>query len=87
MFFGYLLQKQKGQGYKIAEMEKALLDYLYLNPRVAQEADFYEWRFNSEEFLAKADITKLHKYAAAFKNKRLTIRLEKILTLMRQADK
>ena len=85
LFFGYQLQKQKGQGYKIAEMEKALLDYLYLNPKIAQEADFYEWRFNSEEFLAKSDIAKMHKYAAAFRNKRLIMRLKKLLALMRQA--
>jgi len=87
LFFGYQIQKQKGQGYKIAEMEKALLDYLYFNPWVAEEADFYEWRFNSEDFLAKSDRTKLREYAAAFRNKRLTMRLEKLLALMRRADR
>jgi predicted transcriptional regulator of viral defense system len=85
LFFGYQLQKHRGQWYKIAEIEKAVLDHLYLNPKIAQEADFYEWRFNSEEFLEKSDMIKLHKYAAAFKNKRLTIRLEKLLAFMRQA--
>ena len=85
LLFGYQLQKQKGQGYKIAEMEKALLDYLYLNPKIAQDADFYEWRFNSEEFLARLDMAKLREYAVAFRNKRLIMRLEKLLALMRQA--
>ena len=87
LFFGYKLEKQKGQGYKIAQMEKALLDHLYFDPRIADEADFDEWRFNSEEFLARADMAKLHQYADAFKNKRLTARLKKILMFMRQADK
>ena len=71
LLFGYNLEKQNGQGYKIAQMEKALLDYLYLNPKIAGEADFHEWRFNSEEFLARADMLKLNAYAEAFHNKRL----------------
>ncbi len=83
LMFGYRLEKQKGQGYKIANMEKAVLDYLYLNPRIAEEADFYEWRFNSEEFLAKADAQKLNTYAEAFHNRRLTARLKKILLFMK----
>ena len=82
LLFGYRLEKQKGQGYKIAEMEKAVLDYLYINPKIAGEADFYEWRFNGKEFLAKVDATKLNDYAAAFHNKKLIARLKKIITFM-----
>jgi hypothetical protein len=63
-------------------MEKAVLDYLYLNPKIAEESDFHEWRFNSKEFLAKADAKKLNEYAEAFHNKRLNARLKKILKLM-----
>lgn len=83
LLFGYRLGKLNGQGYKIAEMEKAVLDYLYLNPKIANEADFHEWRFNSEEFLAKADMKKLNEYASAFGSKRLTARLKKILIFMK----
>ena len=82
LLFGYRLEKQRGQGYKIAEMEKAVLDYLYLNPKITEESDFHEWRFNSEEFLAKADIAKLNEYAKAFKNKQLMLRLKKFLSFM-----
>ena len=77
LMFGYKLEKLQGQGYKIAEMEKAVLDYIYLHPQIAQEGDFYEWRFNSEEFLAKVDFKELHDYAEAFHNKRLKVRLKK----------
>ena len=83
LLFGYKLEKKNGQGYKIADMEKAVLDYLYINPNIINEADFYEWRFNGDEFLGKADIKKLRKYAEAFKNKRFLARLEKLLTLIK----
>lgn len=85
LLFGYNLQKQGNQTYKIAEIEKAVLDYLYVHPNIAQNADFYEWRFNSAEFLARADLTKLHTYALAFQSKSLMTRLEKLLTLMRNS--
>lgn len=84
LFFGYGLEQYQGQGYKIAEMEKALLDYLYINSHIATDADFHEWRFNGAEFLAKVDMQKLHAYAEAFHNKRLIVRLETFLTFIRQ---
>lgn len=85
LLFGYRLETQKGQGYKIADIEKAVLDYIYLNPAIIKEADFHEWRFNSQEFLAKADMTKLHSYAKAFKNKSFIAQVEMLLALMRRA--
>ena len=86
LLFGYRLEKQNGQGYKIAQMEKAVLDYLYLNPKIIEEADFHEWRFNSKEFLARADARKLNEYAEAFHNKRLTARLKKLLVFIRNPE-
>lgn len=83
IFFGYRLEKILGQAYKIAEMEKAVLDYLYVNPHFGTTADFYEWRFNSKEFLAKVDLKKLDAYAKAFNNKRLLQRLEDFLVFIR----
>ncbi|TSC62670.1 MAG: hypothetical protein Greene041614_332 [Parcubacteria group bacterium Greene0416_14] len=86
LLFGYSLQKWGDQSYKIAEIEKTVLDYLYMHPTIAQETDFYEWRFNSQEFLSKADIPKLQEYARAFNNKSLLERLEKLLELMRKSQ-
>lgn len=84
LFFGYILQKQGDQAYKIAEIEKAVLDYIYVNPRIVQDADFHEWRFNGEEFLARADIQKFGKYAKAYNNKGLLARAERFLTLIKK---
>lgn len=83
LFFGYHLEEVNGRGCKIADMEKAVLDYLYLNPNIAQEADFKEWRFNSEDFLNKVDMKKLKKYAAIFSSKQFAMRLEKLIKLMK----
>lgn len=85
LFFGYRLEKHGEQTYKVADVEKALLDYLYLNPVIATEAHFYEWRFNSNAFLARVDLNKLNQYAAAFKNKQLTKRLKKLLILIKNS--
>ena len=84
LFFGYRLERQGDQSYKIAEIEKAALDYLYLHPDIVREADFYEWRFNSYDFLSMADIQKLRKYANAFHNKAFSVRVEKFITLIKQ---
>lgn len=84
LLFGYRLEQQKGQRYKIAEMEKALLDYLYLHPDIAKNEDFYEWRLNGEEFLAKANMPRLHAYATAYGNKRLVARLNKFLIFLKR---
>ena len=80
--FGYKLENFQNQNYKIAEIEKAVLDYLYINPQIENEADFFELRFNAQEFLDKADMQKLNKYLAIFKNKSLEKRVEKFLNFI-----
>ncbi len=82
LLFGYNLKQINGQGYKIAEIEKAVLDYLYLCPKIVREADFHEWRFNSEEFLLRADMGKLRAYAKSSYRKSFCARLEKLIALI-----
>jgi predicted transcriptional regulator of viral defense system len=83
LMFGYRLVDYQGQNFKIAEIEKALLDYFYLNPHFEKEADFYELRFNSEEFLAKADMVKLDRYLEVFNNLSLRRRVKNFLTFIK----
>lgn len=83
LMFGYRLENYQNQNYKIAEIEKALLDYLYINPQIETEADFFELRFNGQEFLEKADIKKLNQYLAVFKNKSLNRRVESFLQFVK----
>ncbi|KKP33292.1 MAG: hypothetical protein A2312_01895 [Candidatus Staskawiczbacteria bacterium RIFOXYB2_FULL_32_9] len=84
LFFGYKLLKIENQQYKIAEIEKTVLDYLYLNPQMQNDANFSEWRFNAQDFLAKADLAKFNDYLKVFSNKQLNKRVEKFLNFIKQ---
>ncbi len=75
LFWGYEIRKVNGQKALFASIEKTVLDYLYLNPFMVQDADFYEWRFNAEEFLEKVDMKKFKEYAKRYKQ----IRFQKVV--------
>lgn len=79
LLFGYSLEKSSVGQYKIADIEKAVLDYLYFNPNMNNESDFFEWRFNGEDFFRKANLNKFSKYLSAFSNKRLEFRAKRFL--------
>lgn len=76
VFFGYRMIDYGKQKILLAEPEKAVLDYLYLNPRLKAADDFYEMRINKQEFLEKIDFTKLQRFMNAFENKSLSNRLK-----------
>lgn len=71
LFFGYRKISENDQIYLIAEPEKALLDYLYLNsPKIKTSEDIEELRFNEIE-IKKLNKTKLRKYAKMANSKNL----------------
>ena len=76
IFFGYRMLDYGKQKILLAEPEKAVLDYLYLNPRLKAADDFREMRINKQEFLGKIDYTKLQRYLKAFENKLLSSRVK-----------
>lgn len=86
LMFGYRLENFNDRNCKIAEMEKAALDYLYLNPAIIKEGDFAEWRFNSREFLARANMKKFREYASKFKNKRFENRVKLFLNMIKKSN-
>jgi hypothetical protein len=67
----------------LAEPEKAVLDYLYLNPRLKAADDFREIRINKQEFLEIIDFTKLQRYLKAFENKSLSSRVKIFLNTVK----
>jgi len=67
----------------LAEPEKAVLDYLYLNPRLKAADDFCEMRINKQEFLEKIDFTKLQRFMKAFENKSLSRRVKMFLNTVK----
>ncbi|MFA6433319.1 MAG: hypothetical protein WCW52_01350 [Elusimicrobiales bacterium] len=81
LMFGYELREKNGRRVLVAEIEKALLDFLYLNPRIKDAVDFESLRFNSAEFKAKADTSRLNKYLDAFGVRALSSRVGRFLDL------
>jgi len=86
LFFGYSLAKIEDQEYKIAEIEKAVLDYFYLNPSMNDENAFAEWRFNIPEFRARADMDKFARYLKAFGNAKMAARVKRFLAYMEKEN-
>jgi len=83
--FGSELREYNGQHYQIAEIEKAVLDYLYFNSKISDEESFEGMRFNAAQFREKANIDKFNLYLNAFDNKALVKRAKKFLTYIQHA--
>jgi predicted transcriptional regulator of viral defense system len=86
MFWGYNEQGNQEQKFMIAEPEKALIDYLYLNTATNNEADFFELRFNYAEFIRLYNQEKLEKYLTIINNQTLTNRVHKFLSYYKNAQ-
>lgn len=72
LFWGYVEMKTDHGPYLMAEPEKALLDYFYLNlARLNNEEDFEHIRLNEEQMERTLDKDKLMKYLTAFGVKKL----------------
>jgi len=71
LFFGYKLVRINKTTFKIAEPEKALLDFLYLRKDVNTADDFYELRINKEVYKEKINQKKLQSYLKQFNSKKL----------------
>ncbi|MBI5421100.1 MAG: hypothetical protein HZA35_02180 [Parcubacteria group bacterium] len=83
--FGYELRDYNNHHYVVAEIEKAVLDYLYLNPHIKGEKDFEGLRFNGSEFKARADLNRFKKYLDAFHSTALSKRAHAFITYIDHA--
>lgn len=86
LFFGYIPIPFQNQRYLIAEPEKALLDFFYLNPTLLNDEDFAGLRINQDEFSAKINQEKLEKYLSVFDSPTLKKRVLKFIEFIRHAD-
>lgn len=82
LFWGYKLVKIDDSKFLIAEPEKAILDYLYLNPRLKTVDDFEGMRINEDSFVEYIDIKKFQRYLEAFNNKALAKRANTFLNII-----
>ena len=72
LFWGYVPMKTDHGPYLLAEPEKALLDYFYLNlARINSEDDFDNIRLNEEEMEKTLDRDKFLKYLGVFGVKKM----------------
>lgn len=84
LFFGYkVIQKGKIKA-KIAFLEKALLDYFYLNPEFSTEESIKGLRFNSESLFENLDMENLKEYLSRFHNKGLEQRINLFLKIIKE---
>lgn len=79
LFWGYKIIKINNTKYLIAEIEKSLLDYLYLKPKINSLDDFEWLRFNKDILAEKIDFKKLEKYTKMFDNKALEKRVNLLI--------
>jgi predicted transcriptional regulator of viral defense system len=79
LYFGYFIQAYNQKGFKIAQPEKAILDYFYLNPDLKNEKDFESLRMNPGIFFEKIDTKKLMDHLKIFSQKSLRDRVSRFL--------
>jgi len=76
LMFGYhIIGEGKPLKYKIASLEKTILDYLYLNPQINSLDDFIELRWNQQELSVLNESSDFKKYLNIFNNKALEHRV------------
>jgi predicted transcriptional regulator of viral defense system len=69
LFFGYSLLPG---GIRMAFMEKAILDYFYINPALRTVDDFSSLRINREEMISRFDAERFNGYLQRFDHRRLS---------------
>lgn len=85
LFFGYRLTDSEGQRYRMAQPEKLILDYLYLNTSLTTPDDFESLRINQTEIHNLVNTGKLNEYLSLFENKALEKRVSVFLNFIGHA--
>lgn len=78
LFFGYVIIKSGNVSFKIAELEKALLDFLYLRSDIKNNNDIDELRIDWDIYREKIDQKKMNDYLQAYDSKVLYQKFIKI---------
>lgn len=80
LMFGYqVIEKDKKIKYKIASLEKAILDYLYWNPGIESGEDLEGLRWNKEQLFSLEDNPLFWKYLKIFNSKSLNRRSDAVM--------
>lgn len=79
LFFGYRLLDWKGFPVKMAEPEKLILDYLYLNPQLNRREDWQGLRLHQTTLHELINVPRLEEYLTLFRTKTLDKRVSQFL--------
>lgn len=79
LMFGYRLVNFEGMSYRLAEPEKLILDYLYLNPSINSPEDLESLRLNMNELSTLLHVERIKKYLALFDNRLLEKRVNVLI--------
>ena len=82
LFWGYSLNTETSQHFFIADPEKTILDYLYLNPHLDDMRSLEELRLNQERFNDLLNVPKLKKYLQLFSHTRLSKTTTKLMKVL-----
>ncbi len=82
LYWGYQLIEFGKQRICLAEPEKAVLDYLYIHPKLKTIEDFLGMRIDVDEFRSRINLEKFQKYVEAFHHKQLSKRAHTFLTTL-----
>ncbi len=85
LFFGYNIVNYGNKNFKIADVEKVLLDYFYLNPNIKGKNDFASLRINNEMFLSQINEEKLYTFLEKYAQKTLKKRIVDFLRFIKNA--
>lgn len=85
-FFGYQVIRKDQLPVLIADMEKALLDYLYLNASLQKTEDIEALRLNFYELKRTINWKKLEQYALVFESRTLNNRIKDLKKVLQHAD-
>lgn len=85
LFFGYKIVNYNNKCFKIAIIEKAILDYFYIKPNLKTKHDFVSLRINKDMFLKQVNEEKLYKFLEKFAQKTLLKRIKSFLGFIKNA--
>jgi predicted transcriptional regulator of viral defense system len=75
-YFGYTLVNWKNVAIKIAEPEKVIIDYFYLNTEINTADRIQDMRFNTIAMNKQIDWNKIDRYLSIYENKMLSKRMQ-----------
>lgn len=80
--FGYNLIKHGNYVFKIADIEKTIIDYFYLKPYLVSDDDFEELRIDNNTYFENVNIQKLTKYLTVCGSQSLSRRVKRFMRYM-----